>query len=110
MSATDHRTGASLCNGRPLGRSYRGFLLYVALRPFIPLPRKEAVPASKKRAHFIRAEEDKSGLDIPRYDCVGAGTVRMNRGRLYPAKKSERTLAPIAMSTIPPMRSAHCPR
>ncbi len=73
MSDTDHRTGASKCNGRPLGRSYRGLLLYVTLRPFIHLPRKEAVPALKKRAHFIRAEEDKLDLDFPHHEPMGEG-------------------------------------
>jgi manganese transport protein len=47
------------------------FLLYIFFRPFIHLPRKEAIPAWKKLAHFIRAKEDKLDLDIPRYKRVG---------------------------------------
>ncbi len=54
------------------------FLLYISLRPFIHLPRKEAIPGWKKLAHFIRAEEDKLDLDIPRYKHVG---VALNFGR-----------------------------
>ena len=55
----------------PLASAIGGLLLYVSLKPFIHLPRKEAIPAWKKLAHFIRAEEDKLDLDIPRYKRVG---------------------------------------
>ena len=46
-------------------------LLYVTLKPFIHLPRKEAIPAWKKLNHFIRAPEDNLDLDVPRYKRVG---------------------------------------
>ena len=55
----------------PFASAIGGLLLYVTLKPFIHLPRKEAIPAWKKLAHFIRAEEDKLDLDIPRYKRVG---------------------------------------
>jgi manganese transport protein len=56
----------------PFASAIGGLLLYVTLKPFIQhLPRKEAIPAWKKLAHFIRAEEDKLDLDIPRYKRVG---------------------------------------
>jgi manganese transport protein len=55
----------------PLASAIGGLLLYVTLKPFVHLPRKETIPAWKKLAHFIRAEEDKLDLDIPRYKRVG---------------------------------------
>ena len=55
----------------PFASAIGGLLLYVTLKPFIHLPRKEAIPAWKKLTHFIRAEEDKLDLDIPRYKRVG---------------------------------------
>jgi manganese transport protein len=48
-----------------------GLLLYVTLKPFVHIPPKESIPAWKKLSHFIRAEEDKLDLDIPRYKRVG---------------------------------------
>ena len=55
----------------PFASAIGGLLLYVTLKPFVHLPRKEAIPAWKKLAHFIRAEEDSLDLDIPRYKRVG---------------------------------------
>jgi len=55
----------------PFASAIGGLLLYVTLKPFVHLPRKEAIPAWKKLAHFIRAEEDNLDLDIPRYQRVG---------------------------------------
>lgn len=46
-------------------------LLYVILKPFIRLPRKEAIPAWKTLSHFIRSPEDNLDLDVPRYRRVG---------------------------------------
>ena len=46
-------------------------LLYVTLKPFVHLPKKDAIPAWKKLSHFIRAPEDTLDLDVPRYKRIG---------------------------------------
>ncbi len=48
-----------------------GLLLYITLKPFIHLPRREAIPAWRRLSHFVRAEEDSLDLDVPRYHRIG---------------------------------------
>ena len=47
------------------------FLLYIFVRPFIHLPEEEKLPGWRRLSHFIRAEEDKLDLDVPRYKRIG---------------------------------------
>lgn len=55
----------------PLALLIGGLLIYISVKPFVHLPRKEDIPAWTKLAHFIRAQEDNLDLDIPRYKLVG---------------------------------------
>jgi len=55
----------------PIATLTAALLAYVTLKPFINLPPIEKIPAWKRLSHFIRAEEDKLDLDVPRYKRVG---------------------------------------
>ncbi len=46
-------------------------LLYITVRPFIHLPKRESLPAWKKLAHFIRAKDDGLDVEEPQYERVG---------------------------------------
>ena len=43
------------------------FLLYIFVRPFIHMPEIERLPRWRKLSQFIRAEDDRLDLDVPRY-------------------------------------------
>ncbi len=47
------------------------FLLYIFIKPFIRIPEKDRIPGWRRLSHFIRAEEDKLDLDVPRYKRIG---------------------------------------
>ncbi|MGO9119100.1 MAG: universal stress protein [Desulfomonilaceae bacterium] len=47
------------------------FLLYIFVKPFIHLPEIERLPRWRKLSQFIRAEEDRLDLDVPRYKRIG---------------------------------------
>jgi len=47
------------------------FLVYISVSPFIRLPEKDRIPGWRRLAHFIRPEEDKLDLDVPRYKRIG---------------------------------------
>lgn len=64
-----------------LGLAIVGLLLYVTLKPFVHMPRRESIPAWKKLEHFIRAEEDKLDLDVPRYTRVGVAVAHGNEDK-----------------------------
>jgi manganese transport protein len=55
----------------PAAGALGAFLVYIAVKPFIHLPPKEAIPAWRKLSHFIRAKEDALDLDVPHYRRVG---------------------------------------
>jgi manganese transport protein len=56
-------------------------LVYITLKPFIHLPPRETIPAWRKLSHFIRADEDKLDLEIPRYHRVGVAVAFDNNDR-----------------------------
>jgi len=56
-------------------------LVYVTLKPFVHLPKKEAIPAWKTLNHFIRAEEDRLDLDFPRYKRIGVAVAFEDRDK-----------------------------
>ena len=47
------------------------FLLYIFVKPFIHLPEIERLPRWRKLSQFIRADEDRLDLDVPRYKRIG---------------------------------------
>ncbi len=53
-------------------------LLYVILKPFVKFPEKEKLPAWRKLEHFIRADEDKLDLELPRYKNIGVALTHTN--------------------------------
>jgi manganese transport protein len=55
----------------PLVCSLGVFLVYIFVRPFIHLPERSQIPGWRTLSHFIRADEDRLELDIPRYKRVG---------------------------------------
>jgi manganese transport protein len=46
-------------------------LLYIFIKPFIHLPKRDHIPGWRQLSHFIRAEEDRIDLDVPSYKRVG---------------------------------------
>ncbi len=57
------------------------FLVYIFLRPFIHLPEKDRIPGWRRLSHFIRPDEDRLDLDIPRYKRIGVAVAHTDVDR-----------------------------
>jgi manganese transport protein len=53
-------------------------LIYLIVRPFVSIPKKEITPAWRRLSHLIRAKEDTLDLDVPHYRRIGVALSHTN--------------------------------